>query len=143
MVHYSAPFFGKHMDPQVQYPLSNDHDALVTLIAEFNATAKQIGRAIAEDHDTTLEVRDLVQKQYTDLKLRIDSIEEDLLRINPDEVAQLKKDRDYLMMWVHDFNRTKHLAWVVASAGFILIGYYIPFFVNAVTSVMWNLLHMK
>lgn len=131
------------MTDDVQYPVNNDHDALITLITQFNATAKSIENRIAEDHLSTLEVKKIVEEQYSKLGDRITTLEDNLAKLDPVEIASLKKDVEATKLWIHDFNRTKHIAWVIASAGFIGIGYYIPFFFNTVSGFIWNLVHIK
>lgn len=130
------------MENNVSYPITSDHDALITLITEFNTTAKNIEHRITEDHASTLEVKEIVERQYESLTTRIQRIEADLLKLDPSEIAQLKVDMEKTKLWIHDFNRSKHIAWIIASAGFLIIGYYIPFILNSLTSTYWNLIHM-
>lgn len=131
------------MQEDIQYPIQNDHDAVVTLMTEFRLVAKSINDKIIEDHKTTLEVKQIVQDQYTQLSNRIALLEDNLSKLNPEEIAQLRRDVDGVKLWIRDFNTKKHVAWVIASTGFIFIGYYIPFFLNAISSLIWNIVHIK
>lgn len=135
---YSSSMQEVDQYPQSQYPVHNDHDAIVTLMTEFHLVAKGIRDKIAEDHETTLEVKQLVEEQYTQLSTRIYAIEQDLSKLDPEEIAKLRTDVNNVMLWQHDFNTKKHLAWVVASAGFIFIGYYLPYFVYLIKSIFFK-----
>lgn len=138
---YSSSMQEVDQYPQSQYPVRNDHDAIVTLMAEFHLVAKGIRDKISEDHQTTLEVKQLVEEQYTQLSTRIYAIEQDLSKLDPEEIAKLREDVDKVKLWVHDFNTKKHLAWIIASSGFVLIGYYIPYFINTLLSIFVRLKH--
>lgn len=130
------------MDP-IQYPFKSDHDVLVALITQFNNTAETISQSVNEDKRMTREVKQLLEDQYAAVNGRLTTLEENFKQLDPKGIAKLKEDTQRNTQWINDFNRAKHIAWVVASAGFMLIGYYIPFFFNAITSTIWNISHMK
>ena len=131
------------MSEEIQIPLTTDHDVLVALITTFNTTTGNIEKRINEDKALTMEVKQFLEDHYTKLDGRIKTLEQNFQALNPEEIAKLRSEVDRNSLWIHDFNRAKHIAWVIASAGFLLIGYYIPFFLNAITGTIWNVVHMK
>lgn len=114
------------MEHKIQYPFQNDHDVLVAIIQEFNDSVDAIKHSMEDDHKTTLEVKALVEKQYQSLADRIDTVEEKLKLVDPHEIAQLKKDVRESKEWISGFNKTKHIAWIIAAAGFSIMGHYVP-----------------
>lgn len=114
------------MEHRIQYPFKNDHDFLIALIEDFNNSIAIVTKQIQEDHTTTLEVKEIIEKQYSHLSERIDKVEKDLALLDPVQIAQLVTDARESKQWISDFNRSKHVAWVIASTGFVVIGYYIP-----------------
>lgn len=128
-------------DEFTQYPFRTDHDVMIALVTDFNTTITSIRDKIAEDHASTLEVKTIVENQYNKLSDRIRDVEDTILKLDPEHIAKLSADVQEVKQWQHDFNRTKHIAWVVASVGFLAFGYYIPFFINSITSIWWNLKH--
>lgn len=114
------------MEHRIQYPFKNDHDFLIALIEDFNNTVATLNQRMIEDHATTLEVKEIIQKQYSHLSDRIEKVENDLALLDPKLIAQTVEDVKAHKQWIADFNRTKHIAWVVASTGFVALGYYLP-----------------
>jgi hypothetical protein len=126
------------MEDRIRYPFRNDHDITIALIEEFNSAVSSIERKIAEDHLTTLEVKKLIEQQYDTLSGRLEEVERRVAVIDPVEVAQLKQDVRETKQWQHDFNTTKHVAWIIASAGFVFIGYYLPTFVSLLKNIFFS-----
>lgn len=118
------------MEHRIQYPFQNDHDVMIALIEDFNNSIAAVTKQIQEDHATTLEVKEIIEKQYSHLSERIDKVEKELALLDPVEIAQVVKDARESKRWIADFNRSKHIAWVIASTGFIFIGYYLPVILN-------------
>lgn len=131
------------MSDAIEYVPRDDHDVLVSMVTQFNNTAANIERRIAEDHASTLEVKKILEEQYSKLSDRITTLEDNFSKLDPTEIATIRTDLDGVKLWIHDFNRTKHLAWIVASVGFIFIGYYVPFFINSIISIWIHLTTLK
>ncbi len=118
------------MEHRINYPFQSDHDVMIALIEDFNLSIAAVTTKIQEDHATTLEVKEIVEKQYSHLSERIDKVEKELALLDPVAIAQVVKDARESKRWIADFNRSKHIAWVIASTGFVFIGYYLPVIIN-------------
>ncbi len=106
------------MDNTLRYPFKDDHEFLIALIADFNNSMANVNRQIAADHTTTLEVRQLLLEQNANLEKRLRAVEEELVHLNPKEIADT-------IQWRKDFNKWKHLAWIAGSGFFIALGYFL------------------
>lgn len=120
---------------KIQYPFKTDHDIIVALIQDFNNSVDQIEKKIQEDHAATNDVKSFLEQNYRDLQGRVETVEKEIQTIDPKAIAQLKTDVAKSNQWIHDFNTKKHFAWVIASTGFLLIGYYIPVFIRTLQSI--------
>lgn len=123
------------MDRRIQYPFKDDHEVFIALIAEFNGSIGEISRQVTANHEDTTEIKNLLQQQYEHLSERIDKVEKDLIALNPEELARLKADVRENKEYIANFKRTKHIAWVVASVGFALLGHYLPPIFKAVETL--------
>lgn len=119
-----------------QYPFRTDHDVMVALVTDFNRTITSVKEKIEEDHKSTLEVKTIVESQYNKLSDRIREVEDTIIKLDPEHIAKLSADVQEVKQWQHDFARTKHIAWIAASTGFLLFGYYVPFFVKTMQSIL-------
>lgn len=127
------------MEDQIHLPFNNDHDVMVALVTEFNATIGVLSKRMEDDHKSTLEIKTLLESNYVKLSERIDVLEDTLIKLDPKEIASLAADVSEMKQQWRDFNRAKHLAWVIASGGFLAIGYYLPFFISTIQNIMQGL----
>jgi len=126
------------METRIQYPFKNDHDIFIALIEDFNNSITSLRHQMAEDHEDTLEIKELLHKQYETLSSRIDTVEKDLLLLNPKDMAKLRTDIDNSTQWIVNFNKTKHIAWIIASTGFLLMGHYLYPAINTIINSIFG-----
>lgn len=106
------------MESQIKYPFKNDHEFLIALIADFNNSMSNVNKKIMEDHETTLEVRNLLIEQNANLEKRLTAVEKELEKLDPKEIADT-------IQWKKDFNKYKHLAWIFGSGFFLALGWFL------------------
>lgn len=107
----------------INYPFKNDHELFIALIEDFNHSVEDINKQLIGDRSDTMSIKQILEQQYAAIDKRLSTVEDNYRSLDPKVIAQDHSDVRELKQWKDDYDKTKHIAWVVASTLFGIIGY--------------------
>lgn len=114
------------MEP-IDYTFKTDHDVVIALIEDFNNSIREFNKQAAANSTDLDEIKRALINQNETTNKRLNDIEEQLRSLDPKQLAKDVRENNEFRK---NFNQTKHVAWIVASAIFLIIGYLLNFFLQ-------------